>query len=191
MIAGYVKEIYNEKLIFPVAKKIPSIPPNIMTLFSLLLGLFSALFGVLNITPIAIFFMFLSGYLHSLDLVISKKSPSNSNLIFNIISSRSVEFLIMLSLLCIDISQRAIYVLFMLGSTYICVTSFLIIKIFALSQPEKDFMPKPGLMERLEVFIFFTVMFIFPQAFKGFAILFIILVLWTLIKRINDFIRIK
>ena len=191
MIAGYVKNFYQEKLVLPVAKKIPPIPPNIITLFALLVGLFSALFGVLNISFMAVFFMFLSGYLNSLDGAIAQltQKTSKASSIFNIVSHRIVEFLIMLSLLCIDSSQRSVYVLFMLGSSYICVTSFLVIKIFSLSDAEKKFHSRPGLMERLEVFLFFALMFVFHQVFNGLAILFTILVLWTCIKRINEFVR--
>jgi hypothetical protein len=76
----------------------------------------------------------------------------------------------------------------MLVSIFICVTTFLVVGIFNEKRGEKAFYYSLGLMERPEAFIFFIAMFLFPSWFLVLAVTFSVLVLWTALSRMCEFI---
>ena len=75
----------------------------------------------------------------------------------------------------------------MLGSILLCVTSFLVVGIFSENSSKKGFYYSPGLIERLEAFIFFICMLVLPMYFEALSIIFTILVVMTTVIRVMQF----
>lgn len=143
----------------------------------------------MHIKYIAVILLILSGYLDTLDGSIArmynKKTDKGASL--DIIFDRFVEFFIILGIYLYDPSNRALICLLMLGSAYICITSFLIVGILIDKKTEKSFYYSPGIMERTEVFILFIFMIIFPSFFSYLGISFSVLLFLTGLLRIFQF----
>jgi len=189
MIESYIKIFYERKIVSPIAKRLAFINPNFITLLALVIGLSAALSAWLEHPYIAVILMFLSGYCDSLDGVLARliNRTTIQGAVLDIVCDRVVEFVLILSIFSINPQERALLSLFMLGSSYICVTTFLVVGIFAQKSSEKSFYYSPGLMERFEAFLVFALIFIFPQWFTILASTYTVLVLGTALKRIWDF----
>ena len=129
-----------------------------------------------------------SGFFDTLDgsLARSQQATSNRGAVFDIIADRAVEWGVILGLYFYDPS-RSLLCLLMMGSILLCITSFLVVGMFQENTSEKSFHYSPGLMERAEAFIFFSLMILLPQFFTVLAILFVALVLLTAILRAYQF----
>lgn len=182
----YQKYFLDSLLAYPVTHKLS---PNFITLLSLLTGISILPALYFNHTIIATLFLLLSGYFDTLDGALARMGERSSPLgtVFDIMSDRMVECSIVLALFSIDPAGRGVWALCMLCSMLICITSFLVVGIFAQNQSAKSFHYSPGLMERAEAFIFFAMMIWLPAHFISLAVLFSLLVLWTGWNRIKEF----
>jgi len=165
------------------------ITPNQVTLFSLISGLAVIPSLTLGFPLIALAMLWLSGVGDVCDGGLARESENTSDLgtIFDIVSDRCVEFAVIFALYLVD-PTRALVTLMMLGSVLICVTTFLVVGIVVDKRGPKSFYYSPGLMERAEAFIMFSLMMLFPAWFTALGWLFVGLVsLTTLlhIKRLN------
>lgn len=144
-----------------------------------------------GLTYWALFCLMLSGFLDTLDGALSRLQmrASSKGAALDIISDRAVEFAVILGLFFIGPTMRALPVILMLGSTLLCITSFLIVGVFAQNQTEKSFHYSPGLIERSEAFIFFAAMILFPSAFFALSYLFSFLVFLTALIRTAQFLK--
>ena len=187
MIEGYVKHSYQKNFVIPVAKKLTFLHPNHITFLALLVGVSAALFAINGFFSLAVFSLFLSGYLDSLDGVLARLTNQSSPLgsALDIVCDRIVEFFIIFSFFLINPSQNGLYAFLILGCSFICVTSFLVTGIFTYNNSEKSFYYSPGLIERFEAFLFFALMYIFSKYFNVLAILYTLLVCWTALSRLN------
>ena len=79
----------------------------------------------------------------------------------------------------------------MLGSVFICVTSFLIVSLFIPNTGEKSFHYSPGIIERAEAFFFFSLMILLPQYFTVLSLIFSLLVFLTAFIRIKEFSKVQ
>lgn len=77
----------------------------------------------------------------------------------------------------------------MLSSVLLCITSFLVVGIFSQNTTEKSFYYSPGLIERFEAFLFFSLMMFLPGIFSYLAYAFSGLVLMTALIRMAQFLR--
>jgi phosphatidylglycerophosphate synthase len=107
--------------------------------------------------------------------------------VLDIVGDRIVEFLVFVGLWAYAPLMRGGYVLFMLGASYICVTSFLVVSMFSENKSHKTFHYSPGLIERAEAFIFFFLMILFPSFFGLLAFAFGALVFYTAVVRVYGF----
>ncbi|MBI2792956.1 MAG: CDP-alcohol phosphatidyltransferase family protein [Gammaproteobacteria bacterium] len=191
MLETYLRPIYQQCLVMPIANRIKDISADRVTLFACLTGIMVAPFLMLNLTSIALFFLLTSGFLDTLDGTIARISGKTTDLgtVYDIVSDRIVELAIIIGLFAVDPEQRGWLCLLMLGSCYICVTSFLVVGIFSPNNTQKSFYYSPGLIERAEAFIFFALMILFPSIFSWLAAIFIILVLLTSYLRLTEFIK--
>jgi len=142
------------------------ITPNQVTLFSLVTGLLVLPLLYCDWALLAVASLWLSGLGDVLDGGLARESDTTSDAgtIFDIISDRCVEFAVILALYLVD-PERAFLALMMLGSVLICVTTFLVIGIIAEKSGPKSFYYSPGLMERAEAFVMFSLMMFFPEWF--------------------------
>lgn len=190
MIEQNIRQYYQRLLVDPIAIKIKElIQPNTITILA-------GLFGILiipalnshNIT-LAIILLIASGYCDTLDGTIARFTNKSTDFgtILDIMTDRIVEFSVVLGLYLIDPIHRAIWCLLMLGSILLCISSFLVVGIFSENRSNKNFYYSPGIIERAEAFIFFTLMMLLPKFFTYISILFILLVSLTAIIRIYQF----
>ncbi|MDE4940495.1 CDP-alcohol phosphatidyltransferase, partial [Francisella tularensis subsp. holarctica] len=73
--------------------------------------------------------------------------------------------------------------LLMMMSIIVCISSWLLVGIFSQNESSKSFYYSPGLIERAETFIFFIVMFLFPNRVGVLGLIYTLLGLWTTLYR--------
>jgi phosphatidylglycerophosphate synthase len=190
MLDSYCRSFFQKAAIHPLLKMkwIGSLNPIVLTFLGLVSGCSSFLFLIFGKSILAVVFLLLSGFFDVLDGSVARaqKTESNKGAALDLISDRFVEFLIILGLYWVD-PTRGLYTLLMLGSTYLCVTSFFIVGLFSSNLSEKSFFYSPGLIERSEAFLFFTAMILFPSRFVFLSSLFSILVFFTAFLRLFEF----
>ena len=109
--------------------------------------------------------------------------------VLDITADRLVEFAVILGLYLYAPEARAIGSLMMLGASFLCVTSFLVVAIFETNQGMKSFHYSPGIIERAEAFIFFGLMMLIPQSFIWLSMLYTALVFLTAFIRVYQFLK--
>lgn len=195
MIEHYVRPGLDKFIVNPLARiviKLKVMTPNNITVLAGLTGLmvFPALVYWQN-KLLAIGLIIFSGILDTLDGAVARQTNASTCLgtVLDIVSDRLVEATIIISLFYCAPQVRGASCLFMLASILLCVTSFLVVGIFAQNNTAKSFYYSPGLMERPEAFGFFITMIIWPQYFNILASIFVGLVLLTTMIRCVEFAR--
>lgn len=140
---------------------------------------------------LAIILLALSGYCDTLDGTLARQSGKASSLgaVCDIFSDRVVELAVILGLFFYGPEQRAMGSILMLGSIYLCITSFLVVGMVSTKTSEKSFYYSPGLIERAEAFLMWGAMILFPNFFFPLAGLFTALVALTTGIRLVQFFR--
>jgi len=184
---------YQKAFILPILrlKIFKNIHPNIITFLSCLFGVFSFFFIILNHKYLAVLSLLTSGYFDTLDGSIARYYNNKSNIgsVLDIFSDRLVELLVIIALFLQGPSSRAVLSIIMLGSCYLCITSFLVVGIFTQNETKKSFHYSAGIIERTEAFIFFIAMILFGKYFQILSISFSILVFFTAFIRIYEFVK--
>src|SRR3990167_1264225 len=180
MLDARFKIVYQQYFLHHIAMNpvTQKLSPNHATFLSLLTGI-SILPALYFSQPLlATILLLLSGYLDTLDGALARLTGQTSPLgtVYDIMSDRAVECCIVLGLFSVDPAGRGVWALCMLCSMLICITSFLVVGIFAQNQSAKSFHYSPGLMERAEAFIFFALMIWLTDHFIPLAVLFSLLV---------------
>lgn len=182
---------YQTKFLDPIMpwKIWKFIHPHFITLIGCLFGISIWPLLMYHLTGWAVLSLLLAGFMDALDGTVAryyrKASPQGAAL--DIFCDRIVEFAIFLGLYAFDPENRAIPILFMLGSVFLCIISFLIVNIFSDKELRKNFLYSPGLIERAEAFGFFFLMIIWPSFFYPLAWIFIVLVLLTTLIHLWQF----
>lgn len=163
--------------------------PNVATILGLLTGVATLPLLIYGHNLLAILFLCISGFFDLLDgplaRINEKVSPRGAAL--DITSDRFVEFFVVLGLFIY--TDQALPSILLLGSILICVTTFLVVGIFADNGTEKSFYYSPGLIERFEAFIFFAFMMGYPKYFGPLAYLAAGLIFLTALMRLSEFAR--
>ncbi len=194
MIEPYVRPLYQVVFGDPLAKYIgKKLSPNGVTALGIITGslILPALY--FNLQIVAFILLLLSGMFDTLDGTVARlfgKSTSFGTVI-DIVGDRIVEVCIIIGLYSVAPDARALGALLMLGSAFLCVTTFLVVGIFSENDSNKGFHYSPGLMERPEAFCFFGAMILLPDFFFAFSLLFTVLVSLTAYIRIAEFRKIK
>jgi archaetidylinositol phosphate synthase len=189
MLEPLCRSHYQKCCVTPFLPHLSSLHPLAFTTLACLLGLLALPFLAYDIKWAAIVCILLSGYCDTIDGSLARhyKKTSPIGAVCDIISDRLVEFFIIMGLFLYAPEERGILSMLMLGSCFICVTSFLVVGIMEKNEGEKGFHYSVGLMERAEAFIFFIAMIVFPGAFSVLALLFSSLVFFTAAQRIYQF----
>ncbi len=191
MIDSYFRSSYQSLLVEPLIPTLSrwNLSPNTYTLLALFFGISVAPLLLFHQNLLALVSLLLSGYLDTLDgsIARAKGISSEKGAMLDIVSDRIVEASVIIGLYLADPESRALIALFMLASTLVCVTTFLVVGIFSANNSEKSFHYHPGIMERTEAFIFFGLMILFPITYFVLGTLFILLVSLTAIRRIREF----
>lgn len=190
MIEAYIRPAYQRILVDPIARMLrDKTSPNHLTLLSGAAGLLILPCLYFGAYSSAIILLLLSGYLDTLDGTLARLTQHSSDWgsVLDITIDRLVEFVVIFGLWIIAPEARGFWVIMMLGSILLCITSFLVVGIFTANESEKGFYYSPGLMERAEAFAFFIAMILWPSYFSTFAFLFSLLVLLTATIRLKQF----
>jgi phosphatidylglycerophosphate synthase len=166
--------------------------PHTITAMGALIGIGICPLLALGWSKWALLALVLSGFLDTLDGSLARLycRASSQGAAFDICCDRLVEFSIVLGLYLVDPPTRAFATLCMLGSVLLCVTTFLVVGIFAQQTTyHKSFYYSPGLMERTEAFILFFAMIAWPAQFWWLAFLFSGLVMLTAVIRLWQFMK--
>ncbi len=191
MIEKHFSNTYQKYCITPYLQSIflRTLNPISLTYLACFFGIAIYPLLLFGCPYLAVLFLAFSGFLDTLDGSLARyyQKTSLKGAALDIISDRIVEFAIILGLYSIDPLTRALPSLWMLGSCFICVTSFLIVGMFTQNTSTKSFHYSTGLIERAEAFIFFAIMILFPSTFVIASYLFSALVLLTATVRIVQF----
>ncbi len=193
MLETYLRPTYQRFLVDPLAQLIhlkwQTVSPMSLTVCAMLSGIVSMLLLMMSQPAMAVLFLLLSGYFDTLDGTVARMRgvSSDKGAVLDIVSDRVVEFAIIFGLFMVAPDQRGIAAMLMLGSSLICITSFLVVGIFSNNNSQKGFHYSVGLMERAEAFLFFIVMMLVPAWFVSLAAVYVVLVLYTAIKRVKQF----
>lgn len=191
MLDDRLKASYTNWVLAPFLKLrwVQKQPPWAFTLIGLVCGISIPFFLSFGYSYLTLTVLILSGLFDTLDgaLARSKNISSPKGAVLDITCDRAVEFSIILALFLVDPIERGLLCLFMLGSILLCITSFLVVGIFSHNKTEKSFYYSPGIIERFEAFIFFSLMILCPSLFSFMSLLFTGLVLLTTVIRLKQF----
>jgi phosphatidylglycerophosphate synthase len=191
MIDSYYRQAYQKVCVEPILPFFNWLSPQTVTLSSCLLGLMICPFIIFDLPWIAFLGLLLSGFLDTLDGSLARhlNLVSSKGAALDIVCDRVVEFAVVIGLFFVDPPTRGLPSLLMLGSILLCITTFLVVGIFVENKSIKSFFYSPGLIERGEAFIFFSLMILFPSTFVIAAYLFSALTLFTAIFRLGEFMK--
>jgi len=193
MIDSYLRSPYQSAFVNPLLPRLArlNLSPHIYTWGALLSGLAIVPALYYQQSWLALSLLLVSGFLDTVDgsVARAKNQATPRGAIFDIVADRTVETAVIVGLFLVDPETRGLLSLLMLGSAFLCVTSFLVVGIFIQNENYKSFYYSPGIMERAEAFIFFGAMILLPTLFIPLASLFSILVFATAIIRVWQFSR--
>lgn len=191
MIDSYYRQMYQKVCVEPVLPLFNKLSPQTLTLSSCLLGIIVCPLIIFGFPWTAFLLLLLSGFLDTLDGSLARylNLVSSKGAALDIVCDRIVEFAVILGLFFVDANARAFPCFIMLGSILLCITTFLVVGIFVENQSKKSFFYSPGLIERGEAFIFFSVMILFPSTFIIAAYLFSVLTFYTAFFRLWEFMK--
>ena len=160
-----------------------------VTFIALISGLMAASAILLQQPWLAVVLLVFSGYCDVLDGSLARftHAASARGAVLDIVVDRVVEFSVILALFYVDPSNRGGPALWILGSSFVCITTFLVVGIFSQNQGEKSFHYSSGLIERFEAFAFFIAMVLLPRWFVALACAYAILVFYTAVRRVMQF----
>lgn len=190
MIDSKLRDLPQKIFFDPLTRTLSnfSVSPLQITVLATLTGLTCAILISTGSQWIAALLLLLSGLFDVLDgsLARIKNSSSDIGSVSDILSDRLIESCVCIGFYFYD-PDRALYVILMLSSILLCVSSFLVVGIFTQNSSYKSFHYSPGLMERTEAFLFFLAMILLPTCFEYLSATFSILVMYTAIKRYSEF----
>jgi archaetidylinositol phosphate synthase len=162
---------------------------NQITLLGLTTGLMAAFFIAIKFNYLAILLLAFSALADILDGLIARHTHSSSDFgcCFDICADRIVEAALVIGLFLAEPHHRALWCLVIMASNLFCVTTFLIVSAFDNQPSIKSLNYSPGLMERAEAGLFCLMAIILPQMFSILAVIYIILVNYTAMKRFYEF----
>ncbi|NNM43684.1 MAG: CDP-alcohol phosphatidyltransferase family protein [Chlamydiae bacterium] len=169
MIDTHCRNFYQKIFIDPLlqSERLNNLSPNTLTEFGCLFGVLTCPLIAFGYSFIAVLFLLISGFLDTLDgsLARHRNLASIQGAVMDNISDRLVEFSVLLGLFFVEPNSRGFSCMLMLGSAYLCITSFLIVGIFTRNGSKKTYTYNWAFLERTEVFIIFLLMILIPSQF--------------------------
>jgi phosphatidylglycerophosphate synthase len=152
----------------------------------MLLGVGSGVIFSLGFPIAAVVILWISGYLDAADGTLARLTkPSKWGNILDITFDRVVEAASIIALLLVY-PDAYLPIALNLAAILITITTFLVTGNVITNSGAKGFHYNPGIMERTEAFVFFSLMMLFPKAVSGLAWLFFLLLLITTVKHLRD-----
>lgn len=159
---------------------------NTVTWIAMLMGVGSGVAFSLGFSIAAVVILWISGYLDAVDGTLARMTkPSKWGNVLDITFDRVVEAALIIALLLVY-PDAYVPIALNLAAILVTITTFLVTGNVITNSGAKGFHYNPGIMERTEAFVFFSLMMLFPKAVTGLAWLFFVLLLFTIIKHLRD-----
>jgi len=158
---------------------------NQVTIIALLIGLIPAIMIIMGLSSLlAVLILWLSGLFDAVDGTIARKTNTMSPFgsVMDVTFDRLVEISLLLSIGYRFSNEPMIFVV-LASSIILSMTIFLTVGAASEKATEKSFYYQPGLAERTEGFILFSLMMIFTNYVDLLAIVFSCLILFTACQR--------
>ncbi|TYT73944.1 CDP-alcohol phosphatidyltransferase family protein [Desulfobotulus mexicanus] len=159
-----------------------------LTFLAFVLGMLSAFCLFMEYSPIwAVVFLWFSGLFDVLDGTLARRrgTTSATGAFLDVLGDRCVEVSIILALVLVRPELRLV-MLFLMAALLISVTVLLLHGALLPGDTRKSFRYQPGLAERSESFLFFTLIILFPRAGVFLTLIFTFFVVVTVGQRILE-----
>jgi archaetidylinositol phosphate synthase len=156
------------------------------TFIALVIGLAASFTLYFGYNILAVVLLWLSGLMDAVDGTIARKTKSTSfGTLIDIVFDRIVEIsIIIVSALKYHSCRLSMVIL--LSSIILSMTVFLTVGALSEKHSEKSFYYQPGLAERTEGFIFFSLMMLMQKHISIIAILFALTIFYTAAQRVIE-----
>ncbi len=192
MLETFIRPNYQRFFADPLARLfLHKAKPNTVTIAAIIIGILSAVCFIYDYRYLAIVLLALSGLCDSLDGTVARLTgqSSSAGAMLDIVGDRIVEFVIIFSFYLYNPSRNGLGAFLMLGASYLCVTTFLVVGIFEKNVTSKSFYYSVGLFERAEAFVMFAIMMLWPLTIAWLAWIYFVLVIYTTSVRMLQFMR--
>lgn len=157
---------------------------NTITFAAFIIGIFSAITFYSGYNIIAVIVLWISGLLDVVDGTMARRTKATSfGTILDITFDRIVEIAIIVSI-ALRFPTNNFLLVILLSSIIISMTVFLTVGALSDKHSEKSFYYQPGLAERTEGFIFFSLMMLFNFYINIVVIIFSLTIIYTALERI-------
>ncbi len=193
MLDTHARKYFNP--LFDVVASIfikANISANAITMVAFIVGIISAVLLYFEKDMLSLVFLWLSGFLDVIDGEVARKTNTKSMIgaQFDIISDRIVEILFIWAIALKN--DKILYeLLFLVSMILISMTVFLTTGMISKNDTKKSFYYQSGIMERTEGFIMFTLMIIFKKHIDKVILVYALLILFTILQRIHETIKIN
>jgi phosphatidylglycerophosphate synthase len=157
--------------------------PNEVTILGGIIGVSTGIFIYNDMHWTAVILLWLSGLLDVLDGTMARKSKTTGfGTVLDLVLDRFVELSVVIALALRYPEYMPVF-LILIGSFVIAMTLFLAVGASSSRRSEKTFYYQPGIIERTECFILFTLMILFPNWVGVIALIFLVLEVMTITQR--------
>ena len=157
--------------------------PNEVTILGGIIGVSTGFFIYNDMHWTAVILLWLSGLFDVLDGTMARKSKTTGfGTVLDLVLDRFVELSVVIALALRYPEYMPIF-LILIGSFVIAMTLFLAVGASSSRRSEKTFYYQPGIIERTECFILFTLMILFPNWVGVIALIFLVLEVMTITQR--------
>ena len=186
-------DTHGRKYISPLLKGAANIflklnmTPNNITVIGFLIGLLPFVFIYAEKPLIAVAFLWASGFFDAVDGEMARIS-GNSTLwgtLMDVTFDRLVELGVILAI-ALKYPQFRLELLFLTAAMILSLTIFLTVGALSQNKGSKSFYYQPGVAERTEGFIFFTLMILIPKHIGLISNIFSILIVITAFQRMIE-----
>jgi phosphatidylglycerophosphate synthase len=182
----------GRKFVQPIIEKVAELflklgfKANSITFIAFIIGVFSAAAFYLGYNLFAVILLWISGLLDAVDGTMARKTKATAfGTILDITFDRVVEISI-IAVIAIKFPAYNFLMVILLSSIILSMTVFLTVGALSDKDSEKSFYYQPGLAERTEGFIFFSLMIIFNNYITPISIIFSLAIFYTAIQRILE-----
>lgn len=160
--------------------------PNEVTILGGIIGISVGFFIYNDMLWTAVALLWLSGLFDVLDGTMARRSHKTGfGTVLDLVFDRIVEISVVVAL-ALRYPEHMPVFLFLLGSFVVAMTLFLAVGASSSKRSEKSFYYQPGILERTECFILFTLMILFPTWIGVVAALFLTLEVFTITQRLVE-----
>lgn len=180
----YVDPIINSGASFLLKLKLTA---NNVTIIALLIGILTSVFIYFDMNIIAVFTLWISGYLDAVDGAIARKTNTTSlfGTLMDITFDRIVETCMILVLALKYVDARMSFIILLI-CIIISMTIFLTVGALVEKKGIKSFYYQAGVAERSEGFIMFSLIILLPKYILFFTNIFSFIIFITIIQRIVE-----